>query len=338
MRGCASSPTTSPTSGPPASSAIAPISPRSPIAAARSSGETACHRAQSAPAFGQSTSQIMMVAPPVASTSPDGDGYFEVELLGGRAGNTHHLGQLVTQQGYAVQPAITVPEGAIAPDGTVGNWAKPTDPRLDASRAFHQSGRLQAIGDNSRRNGRQRCCRVAPAGEQAIFAGHARGASTVNIVEELVEMIEAQRAYEISSKMVSAEMLRNADERQRYCLSPDPRWPLAGRVRSPEGFAAALPPPPWRPRPGTARSPSQPWLRQSRGPSAISSRSFWSNARRRRSRPAVRPSATGHRLRCPTTAPTHARRIVVQGIGRCIAGQLHPGRPDRDDCRGSTQR
>ena len=38
--------------------------------------------------------------------------------------------------------------------------------------------------------------------------------SNVNIVEELVAMIEAQRAYEISSKMVSAvdEMLRNANQ------------------------------------------------------------------------------------------------------------------------------
>ena len=39
-------------------------------------------------------------------------------------------------------------------------------------------------------------------------------ASNVNVVEELVEMIEAQRAYEINSKMVSAvdEMLRNANQ------------------------------------------------------------------------------------------------------------------------------
>ena len=38
--------------------------------------------------------------------------------------------------------------------------------------------------------------------------------SNVNVVEELVEMIEAQRAYEINSKMVSAvdEMLRNANQ------------------------------------------------------------------------------------------------------------------------------
>jgi flagellar basal-body rod protein FlgG len=39
-------------------------------------------------------------------------------------------------------------------------------------------------------------------------------ASNVNIVEELVSMIECQRAYEISSKMVSAvdDMLKNANQ------------------------------------------------------------------------------------------------------------------------------
>ena len=38
--------------------------------------------------------------------------------------------------------------------------------------------------------------------------------SNVNVVEELVDMIEAQRAYEINSKMIAAvdEMLRNANQ------------------------------------------------------------------------------------------------------------------------------
>ena len=57
---------------------------------------------------------------------------------------------------------------------------------------------------------------LAPGGENG--RGNLRQgmleASNVNIVEELVEMIECQRAYEISSKMVSAvdEMLRNANQ------------------------------------------------------------------------------------------------------------------------------
>src|SRR5690606_24063767 len=60
----------------------------------------------------------------------DGEGYFQVELPGGqlaytRAGNFTRSaeGQLVTQQGYIVQPAITIPEGAtsiaVSPDGIV---------------------------------------------------------------------------------------------------------------------------------------------------------------------------------------------------------------------------
>ena len=60
----------------------------------------------------------------------DGAGYFQVQLPGGqlgytRAGNFTRSaeGQLVTAQGYAVLPAVTVPEGAtsitVSPDGTV---------------------------------------------------------------------------------------------------------------------------------------------------------------------------------------------------------------------------
>jgi flagellar basal-body rod protein FlgG len=39
-------------------------------------------------------------------------------------------------------------------------------------------------------------------------------ASNVNVVQELVDMIETQRAYEVNSKMISAtdEMLRNANQ------------------------------------------------------------------------------------------------------------------------------
>jgi flagellar basal-body rod protein FlgG len=65
-------------------------------------------------------------------------------------------------------------------------------------------------------NRRQRPAQVGVAGEGG--RGHIQQgmleASNVNIVEELVDMIECQRAYEINSKMISAvdEMLRNANQ------------------------------------------------------------------------------------------------------------------------------
>jgi len=162
----------------------------------------------------------------------DGDGYFQVELPGGqlgytRAGNFTRSaeGQLVTSQGYAVQPAITIPEGAgsitVSPDGTVSvtvaGDAAPTELGQLQVASFANPAGLQAVGDNFLvETGASGAAQLAPGGEGgrgSIQQGMLE-ASNVNIVEELVDMIECQRAYEISSKMVSAvdEMLRNANQ------------------------------------------------------------------------------------------------------------------------------
>jgi len=162
----------------------------------------------------------------------DGDGYFQVELPGGqlgytRAGNFTRSaeGQLVTSQGYAVQPAITIPEGAgsitVSPDGTVSvtvaGDAAPTELGQLQVASFANPAGLQAVGDNFLvETGASGAAQLAPGGEGgrgSIQQGMLE-ASNVNIVEELVDMIECQRAYEISSKMISAvdEMLRNANQ------------------------------------------------------------------------------------------------------------------------------
>jgi flagellar basal-body rod protein FlgG len=162
----------------------------------------------------------------------DGDGYFQVEMPGGKIGYTRAgnftrsaEGQLVTQQGYVVQPAITVPEGAgsitVSPDGTVSavvaGDAQPAELGQLQIATFSNPSGLQAIGDNF-------LAETAASGAPQLGAGGENGrgnirqgmleASNVNIVEELVDMIECQRAYEINSKMVSAvdEMLRNANQ------------------------------------------------------------------------------------------------------------------------------
>jgi flagellar basal-body rod protein FlgG len=107
------------------------------VAGQRSSGETAYATGLNlgTGVAVQSTSQIvtqgaLQTTSNALDLALDGDGYFQVEMPGGqlgytRAGNFARSaeGQLVTQQGYALQPAITVPEGAtsiaISPDGTV---------------------------------------------------------------------------------------------------------------------------------------------------------------------------------------------------------------------------
>ncbi len=162
----------------------------------------------------------------------DGDGYFQVQLPGGqlaytRAGNFSRSaeGQLVTAQGFALQPPITIPEGAsaiaVAADGSVSaqvaGAAEATSLGQITIASFANAAGLQANGDNFLlETGASGAAQIGIAGEGG--RGRVRQgmleASNVNVVEELVDMIECQRAYEINSKMISAvdEMLKNANQ------------------------------------------------------------------------------------------------------------------------------
>jgi len=162
----------------------------------------------------------------------DGDGYFQVSMPGGqlaytRAGNFSRSaeGQLVTAQGYAVQPPVTIPEGAsaitVAPDGTVSavvaGSAEPAQLGQLTIASFANPGGLQSAGDNflkeTAASGQAQIGNPGENGRGNVRQGFLE-ASNVNVVEELVDMIECQRAYEINSKMVSAvdEMLKNANQ------------------------------------------------------------------------------------------------------------------------------
>ena len=162
----------------------------------------------------------------------DGDGYFQVQLPGGKLGYTRAgnftrsaEGQLVTAQGYPVQPAIAIPEGAssvtIAQDGTVSvvtqGSSAPTEIGQITVAGFANPAGLQALGDNflgeTGASGAAQIGAAGEAGRGSIRQGMLES-SNVNVVEELVDMIECQRAYEINSKMISAvdEMLKNANQ------------------------------------------------------------------------------------------------------------------------------
>jgi flagellar basal-body rod protein FlgG len=162
----------------------------------------------------------------------DGNGFFQVQLPGGtlgytRAGNFSRSpeGLLITSEGYQVMPGITVPEGAtsitIGTDGTVsatvaGQTEASTLGQLQVANFPNNAG-LQATGDNYL---------IETASSGAVSMGvpgvDGRGnvrqgmleASNVNVVEELVDMIETQRAYEVNSKMISAtdEMLKYVNQ------------------------------------------------------------------------------------------------------------------------------
>jgi len=162
----------------------------------------------------------------------EGEGYFQVQMPGGqlgytRAGNFSRSaeGLMVTSDGYQVQPGITIPEGTtgitIGADGTVSatvaGQTEATQIGQIQVATFPNPGGLQAAGDNflieTTASGAASLGAAGDTGRAKIRQG-ALEASNVNVVEELVDMIETQRAYEVNSKMISAtdEMLKYVNQ------------------------------------------------------------------------------------------------------------------------------
>lgn len=159
----------------------------------------------------------------------DGAGYFQVEMPDGRTGYTRAGnfgrspdGTIVTSDGKPLTPAIQIPEDStnvsIGADGTVsatGADGTLTElGRIELARFANPAG-LQAIGDNmlveTAASGAPQVGAAGQEGRGSLRGGMLEG-SNVNVVEELVDMIETQRAYEVNSKMIQAadEMMRNA--------------------------------------------------------------------------------------------------------------------------------
>lgn len=151
----------------------------------------------------------------------DGDGFFQVQMPDGtfgytRAGNFSRSpqGQLITSEGYQVMPGIAIPEGAtsitIGSDGTVsatlqGQTEASQIGQLQVA-TFPNSAGLQAKGDNylveTSASGTANLGNPGEQGRGTIRQGMLEG-SNVNVVEELVNMIETQRAYEMNAKVIS---------------------------------------------------------------------------------------------------------------------------------------
>jgi flagellar basal-body rod protein FlgG len=162
----------------------------------------------------------------------DGGGFFQVQMPDGRIGYTRAgnfslsaEGTIVTGEGMPLEPQIQVPEGAtsvsIGADGTVSavvaGQTEPTElGRVETARFVNPAG-LQALGNNllveTAASGAPQTGTPGLEGRGAIRSGVLES-SNVNVVEELVDMIETQRAYEVNSKMIQAadEMMRNANQ------------------------------------------------------------------------------------------------------------------------------
>ena len=152
----------------------------------------------------------------------DGRGFLQVLTPGGSTAYTrdgsfklNSQGQLVTPGGYPLQPAIAIPANAqsvtIGSDGVVSvqvsGSAAPTSVGNITLSDFINPGGLQADRQEPvHRNGIERHAAGRQPGTKRAGlarAGFARS-SNVNVVEELVNMIEAQRAYEMNSKAIQA--------------------------------------------------------------------------------------------------------------------------------------
>ncbi|MGA1847556.1 flagellar basal-body rod protein FlgG [Deferribacter abyssi] len=165
----------------------------------------------------------------------EGDGFFQVTLPDGTVGYTRNGsfkidadGNLVTPEGYLLEPNIAIPENAleinVGEDGTVSvtlpGEAEPTElGQIELAKFINPSG-LRSIGKNI-------YLQTAASGEPITGVPGEEGLGTiaqgilemsnVNVVEEMVNLITGQRAYEINSKAIQTgdEMLQIVNNLKR---------------------------------------------------------------------------------------------------------------------------
>ena len=161
-----------------------------------------------------------------------GRGYFQVllptsEIAYTRAGNLslNDQGQLVTSEGYEIQPGIVIPPEAtdisIFKSGQVqikqaGATAPAIVGNLELATFVNEAG-LEAIGDNlyleSGSSGAPNLSVPGVDGTGVLLQGYTE-ASNVDAVSEVTALIIAQRAYEMNSKVITAadQMLSTANQ------------------------------------------------------------------------------------------------------------------------------
>lgn len=151
-----------------------------------------------------------------------GQGFFQILMPGGEIGYTrdgsfqlNSAGEVVMSNGYALQPGLVVPENAesitIGKDGTVsvklpGEVDAVELGQIQLANFINPAG-LQPIGENLfRETTASGAPQQSNPGENG-FGGVEQCSletSNVNMAEELVNMIETQRAYEVNSKAIAA--------------------------------------------------------------------------------------------------------------------------------------
>ena len=151
-----------------------------------------------------------------------GNGFFQVQMPDGTAAYTRDgafqvnaQGQIVTSSGFPIQPPITVPANTltvtISRDGVVSatraGQTAPTELGQIQLSSFVNPAGLQSMGENlyieTAASGTPGTNAPGTNGLGLLNQGYVE-TSNVNVVEELVGMIQTQRAYEINSKAIQS--------------------------------------------------------------------------------------------------------------------------------------
>ncbi|MBK9953207.1 MAG: flagellar basal-body rod protein FlgG [Candidatus Competibacteraceae bacterium] len=151
----------------------------------------------------------------------NGRGFFQIQMPDGTVAYTRNgsfqmnsEGQIVTSNGYLLQPEITVPPNTqsitVGSDGTISaqlaGQVAPNQVGTVQTVAFVNPAGLQPIGNNlfleSAASGAAQAGNPGTNGLGPVSQGSLE-TSNVNVVEELVDMIETQRAYEMNSKAIA---------------------------------------------------------------------------------------------------------------------------------------
>jgi flagellar basal-body rod protein FlgG len=152
----------------------------------------------------------------------EGRGFFRIQRANGdfaytRSGNfrADATGRLVTQTGEIVDPGISIPQDAssitIRGDGTmlvqVPGRTEPTELGILHLALFTNPGGLESLGSNlygaTAASGEPILAKPGEQGAGALSQGYLEGAN-VKAVEEMVDMITTQRAYEMNSKVIQS--------------------------------------------------------------------------------------------------------------------------------------
>jgi flagellar basal-body rod protein FlgG len=183
------------------------------------------------------TSRIFAQGPTVVTTNPldvsvEGNGFFTIQRPDGTLAYTRNgqfqtnaQGQVVTTEGDLLDPSITIPQDAtsvtIGSDGTVSCTlsanSTPSQVGQITTAMFVNPAGLNAIGHNlftvTAASGEAQTGTPGADGRGTLMQGSLEH-SNVDVVEEMVGLIAAQRGYEINSKVITAadDMLHTATQ------------------------------------------------------------------------------------------------------------------------------